>query len=190
VLLILLGLWGGLAPFVGPYFHFGFAPDKTWDYSSIRLYYSIIPGAVALLAGVLVLATRNRALGMFGGVVAALAGLWFGLGEGFVTVVLRRPSLALGAQIAPAGQTIGSGSVRAYLEMITFFGGLGLVIVFCAAIAVGRFSLVAATDLVAEEEDEGEYANVTAVSQPAQFSSAGDPFRTSPSPFPPTESTT
>ena len=23
VLLILLGLWGGLAPFVGPYFHFG-----------------------------------------------------------------------------------------------------------------------------------------------------------------------
>ena len=37
VLLILLGLWGGLAPFVGPYVHFGFTPDATWHYDSGRL---------------------------------------------------------------------------------------------------------------------------------------------------------
>ena len=63
VLLILLGLWGGLAPFVGPYFHFGFTPDKTWHYDSGRLYYSVIPGAAALLGGLLVAVTRNRGVG-------------------------------------------------------------------------------------------------------------------------------
>ena len=60
VLLILLGLWGGLAPFIGPYFHFGYTPDKAWAYNSGRLYYSIIPAAAALVGGVLVTVTRNR----------------------------------------------------------------------------------------------------------------------------------
>jgi len=189
-LLILLGLWGGLAPFVGPYFHFGFGPDKTWHYTSGRLYYSVIPGAVALIAGILVLLTRNRGVGIVGGVAAALAGIWFGLGEGFVSVVLRRPSIALGGPLAPAGQTISSGSLRAFLETTTFFTGLGLLVVLCGAVAIGRFSLIAAGDVVAEQEPEAEYANVTAVGQPGQLASTGDPFRTSPSPFPPTESTT
>src|SRR5258708_3544569 len=83
VLLILLGLWGGLAPFVGPYFHFGVTPDKAWAYNSGRLYYSIVPGAAALLGGIIVLLTRNRAIGIAGGLLAALGGIWFGLGEGF-----------------------------------------------------------------------------------------------------------
>ncbi len=82
VLLILLGLWGGLAPFVGPYFHFGYTPDKTFYYSSGRLYFSVIPGAAALLGGLLVLATRNRGVGAFGGVLAALGGAWFVAGAG------------------------------------------------------------------------------------------------------------
>ena len=56
LLLILLGLWGGLAPFVGPYLHFGYTPDKTWDFSSGRLYYSVIPAAAVLLGGLLAVA--------------------------------------------------------------------------------------------------------------------------------------
>ena len=49
--LILLGLWAGLAPFVGPYFHFGFTPDKAWEYNTGRLYLSAVPGAASGLAG-------------------------------------------------------------------------------------------------------------------------------------------
>src|SRR5215472_12303204 len=87
VLLILLGAWGGLAPFVGPYFHFAYTPDKTWSYSSGRLYLSVIPGAVALLAGLAVLLTRSRAVGAIGGLLGVLAGAWFIIGAGFMTTV-------------------------------------------------------------------------------------------------------
>ena len=37
VLLILLGAWGALVPFVGPYFSYAFTPDKAWAYNSGRL---------------------------------------------------------------------------------------------------------------------------------------------------------
>src|ERR1700689_309522 len=52
-LLILIGAWGGLAPFVGPYFRFAYTPDKAWAYTSGRLWLSIVPGAAALLGGLL-----------------------------------------------------------------------------------------------------------------------------------------
>jgi len=54
VLLILIGAWGGLAPFVGPYFRFAYSPDKAWAYTSGRLWLSIVPGAAAVLGGLLV----------------------------------------------------------------------------------------------------------------------------------------
>ena len=37
-LLILLGLWGALIPFVGPYFHYAYTPDKAWTYNTGRLW--------------------------------------------------------------------------------------------------------------------------------------------------------
>ncbi|MGO8979125.1 MAG: hypothetical protein ACLP70_13885 [Streptosporangiaceae bacterium] len=38
VLLILLGLWGGLVPFVGPYFHYAYTPDRAWDFTAGRVW--------------------------------------------------------------------------------------------------------------------------------------------------------
>ena len=151
-LLVLLGLWGGLAPFVGPYFHFGFTPDTAWAHNSGRLYYSAVPGAAVLLGGVLALLTRNRAIGVAGGVLAILGGAWFALGEGFMTVVLKQTSITIGAPIG----TLLPGTtepLRMYLEQITLFGGLGVLIAVVGALAVGRFSMLAAKDLAADEED-------------------------------------
>lgn len=184
VLLILLGLWGGLAPFVGPYFHFGFTPDKVWDYNSGRLYYSIVPGAAALLGGVLITVTRNRFVGIVGGVLGVLGGAWFVLGQGFVLAVLKRGILA-GGPIQPSG---GLNLLRVYLESVALFTGLGVLILLTGAIAIGRFSLVAASDFAGDDY----YADVTppyrpamAVSQPevapfptavGQLPDAGDPM--------------
>jgi len=143
-LLILLGLWGGLAPFVGPYFHFGFTPDKAWDYNSGRLYYSIIPGAAALLGGVLIVMTRNRIVGFLGSVLGLLGGAWFVVGVDFVKDLLYR-TISVGAPMVPAS---GSASLRyLYLERISLFAGLGVVILLAGAIAAGRFSLLAADDV-------------------------------------------
>ena len=35
-LLILLGVWGALIPFVGPYFDFAFTPDQAWAWTDAR----------------------------------------------------------------------------------------------------------------------------------------------------------
>ena len=151
-LLVLLGLWGGLAPFVGPYFHFGFTPDTAWAHNSGRLYYSAAPGVAVLLGGMLALLTRNRAIGVTGGVLAVLGGAWFALGEGFLTVVLKQTSITIGTPI----RTLLPGTtepLRMYLERVTLFGGLGVLIAVVGALAVGRFSMLAAKDLVADEED-------------------------------------
>src|SRR5271166_749960 len=148
VLLILLGLWGGLAPFVGPYFHFGFTPDTTWPYDSGRLYYSIIPGAAALIGGILVTITRNRAVGVAGGVLAVLGGAWFVAGFGFVTYVLKK-SIAAGGPILTATSGTQPIGLRPYLESISLFSGLGILILVLGAIAMGRFSMVAAKDVAA-----------------------------------------
>ena len=164
LLLILLGLWGGLALFVGPYLHFGYTPDRAWAYNSGRLYYSIIPGAAVLLGGVLAIVTRNRAVGVCAGVLAVLGGVWFGLGATFTTVVLKK-SILPGSPILTAGA--GSGSIRAYVETLTLFSGLALLIAVIAAIAIGRFSMLAAADL----ESEGYYQDYPAT-QTAGFPSA------------------
>jgi hypothetical protein len=144
LLLIVLGLWGGLAPLVGPYLHFGYTPDKTWNLSSGRLYYSVIPAAAVLLGGLLAVISRNRGVGIIAGIVATLGGIWFSLGQTFMHVVLKK-SVSAGGPILHAGAT--ATGLRATLETLTLFGGLGLVVVLVAAVAMGRFSLIAATDI-------------------------------------------
>src|SRR6266849_5239393 len=45
-LLILLGLWGAVIPFVGPYFHFAYTPDTAWTWTWGRFFLEIVPGRV------------------------------------------------------------------------------------------------------------------------------------------------
>lgn len=186
-LLILLGLWGGLAPFVGPYFHFGYLPDTTWHYSTGRLYYSIIPAAAVLLGGLMVVLTRNRGVGIAGGVLAALGGLWFALGEPFVTIVLKHASVT-------AGNPVPGTALRVWLESIALFGGLGLLVVFLGALAIGRFSTVGAQDVDSYYADAPSTPPAgrpgTGQYQSPDFPDAPTQFPTVPSsPFPDTTAT-
>ncbi|HXZ65240.1 MAG TPA: hypothetical protein VEH05_10935 [Streptosporangiaceae bacterium] len=131
LLLVLLGIWGALIPFVGPYFHYAYTPDKTWVGTNGRLWLEVVPGAVTLAGGLIMLWSRLRPMAVFGAWLAALAGAWFALGG----VVAQH-----WASLPTAGQPVGSG-MRALLEEIGFFTGLGLVIVFVAALALGRFTV-------------------------------------------------
>jgi|SRR5580698_3221080 hypothetical protein len=158
LLLILLGLWGGLAPFVGPYFHFGYTPDKAWAYDSGRLYFSVIPGAAALLGGLLVTGTRSRTAGVLGGLLAALGGAWFGLGETFTTIVLKK-TFAVGTPLPWSGVSPALGT---YLESLALFAGLGTLIIFIGAIAIGRFSMLAAKDVAVYDTADSYYPGVPA----------------------------
>jgi hypothetical protein len=131
VLIILLGIWGALIPFVGPYFDYSFGINTTWHYTSDRLWLDILPGALALLGGVLLLAAATRAAGVFGGWLALLAGAWYVIGPAV--------SLTWESGRGPIGAPLG-GSTRQMLELVGYFYGLGALIVALAAFSIGRFA--------------------------------------------------
>lgn len=135
-LLILLGAWGALIPFIGPYFNYAYTPDDTWHYTQGRLILEILPGAGAILGGLLVLASSHRVLAMFGGWLAAVSGAWFIVGPP-LSPIWGSPTIG-----DPTG-----GTTRQAVEYLGFFGGLGAVIVFLAAFALGRFTVVSVRDV-------------------------------------------
>ena len=136
-LLILLGVWGALIPFVGPYFDFAFTPDQAWAWTAGRGWLEVLPGAATVLGGVLLLGSRNRATAMLGGWITVLAGAWFVVGR-----ALAGP-LGLGEVGAPVA-VVESKSV--VLEL-SYFYGLGALIIFLGAVALGRLSVRSVRDV-------------------------------------------
>jgi hypothetical protein len=134
-LLILLGLWGALIPFVGPYFNYAYTPDKAWTYNTGRLWLELLPGAAVVLGGVLLMVARSRHTALFGALLAAAAGAWFTLGT--VLSPLWNHHIPMGG--SPAGSSV----YMRIMEQLGFFTALGVVIVFVAAVALGRVASVA-----------------------------------------------
>ena len=136
-LLILLGAWGALIPFVGPYFDFSFTPDQEWYWTTARGWLEVLPGAATALGGLFLLMSGNRVTAMFGGWLTVLAGAWFVVGR-----ALAGP-LGIGDVGGPVAATE---TKRVWLEL-TYFYGLGALIVFLGAIALGRLSVRSARDI-------------------------------------------
>jgi hypothetical protein len=157
VLLILLGAWGGLAPFVGPYFHFGYTPDTAWHYNSGHLYLSIVPGAAALVGGLLAVAAGHRAVGSLGAVLAVLGGAWFIFGWQVMPLVVKNGSISPGKPLTGSLGSLGSGT-RVFIEQAGFFTGTGALIVFLGALALGRFAVVGVRDVALAEAAAQEQA--------------------------------
>lgn len=131
VLLVLLGVWGAIIPFVGPLFSFAYSPDSAWTWTAARGWLSVLPGVVVIVGGLLMIASRNRAVAVAGSWLAALAGAWFVVG----------PVLAGPWGIGDVGAPMAGGSGMRALEELAFFSLLGVVIVFLAALTQGRVSV-------------------------------------------------
>ncbi len=134
-LLVLLGAWGALIPFVGPYFGYAYTPDKAWAYTSGRLVLSVVPGAAVFLGGLLVLASDGAAA--IGGFFAAAGGAWFVVGAEVMAVAARGGSYGPGSPVVTSGRTFAPATMR-LLEHLGFYSGLGVVIVFLGALALGK----------------------------------------------------
>jgi hypothetical protein len=116
-------------PFVGPSFDLEFSPGRDW--SAGRGWLEVLPGAATVLGGLLLFTSRNRATAMLGGWLSVLAGAWFVVGRAFAG------PLALGDVGTPVAS---SDTQRVWLEL-TYFYGLGALIVFLGALALGRLSV-------------------------------------------------
>jgi len=139
LLLVLLGLWGALIPLVGPYFHYAYTPDSAWTLTAGRVWLEIVPGAATFLGGIILLVSASRPLAMFGAELAAAAGAWFALGMVIIPLWPAASTLDPGS---PAGTT----TVLRQLEHLGFYTGLGVVIVFLAALALGRLTVIGVRD--------------------------------------------
>ena len=136
LLLIILGLWGALIPFVGHYFNFAYTPGQTWAWTTARGWLEVFPGAVTAVGGLLLLVSGNRATAMFGGWLATIAGAWFIVGR----------TLAPTLRIQGIGQpTAATDAKRALLE-IGYFSGLGALIVFVSGAVLARLAVRTARD--------------------------------------------
>lgn len=86
LLVVLLGAWGGIVPFVGPIFGFSADGSASWSWDLPHALLNLVPGAVAVAGGLLAIAVgqpvsrSRRALLAIGGLVAAVCGAWFVIG--------------------------------------------------------------------------------------------------------------
>jgi hypothetical protein len=139
LLLMLLGVWGALIPLVGPYFHYAYTPDAAWTFTQGRIWLEIVPGAAVVVGGLLVMISASRPTAIFGAWLAAAGGAWFALGTVLSPIWPAAATLNAGS---PAGTTM----LIRQLEHLGFFTGLGIVIVFIAALALGRLTVVGVRD--------------------------------------------
>jgi len=163
-LLFLLGAWGALIPFVGPYFHFAYTPDTAWAWTWGRFFLEVLPGVATVLGALILMISAVRPVAMFGAALAAAAGAWFAVGTLLGPVWATYSTLGAQAGIPAAldpGQPTG-GPLHMVTEHLAFFTALGVVIVFVAAAAFGRLAIIGARDALLSREVATEDADRSA----------------------------
>ncbi len=148
-LLMLLGAWGAIVPFIGHYFGYGYTPNNTWSWTAARGWMEVAPGAGAFVGGAVVTYTSHRAAASLGGWLAALSGAWFVLGTVF------SPWWSAGFLGRPMGDT-----THVILERIGMFSGVGVVIVFLAGVALGGVSVIGVRDVAVAKRRLDAYRQI------------------------------
>jgi len=129
--LIVLGVWGGLVPFVGPYFNYSMARDHAWLWQMNRLWLEILPGAAAVLGGLILIGAITRGRAMFGGLLGLAAGIWFVCGPQTSTL-WEHGSVGVGPALG--------GTFTRWLVWMGYFYALGAAITALSAMVIGRMS--------------------------------------------------
>ncbi len=137
LLLVILGAWGALIPFIGPYFNFAYTPGEQWVWSAVRGWLEVLPGIATVAGGLLLIGSKDRASAMLGGWLAVLSGAWFVIGPAFA------PVLHIGVVSDPVASTQ---LKRAWLE-VAYFSGLGALIVFLGGAVLARLAVRLARDV-------------------------------------------
>lgn len=126
VLIAAVAAWGAIVPYVGPLFGYPMPPGANipaWEWTASHWQLHLVPGLIALLGGLMILARRA---GM-GSLLALVGGAWFIVGNEFARVWL------------PVGGG-GGADVGEWMTVATALGyhdGTGLALVLPAAIALG-----------------------------------------------------
>jgi hypothetical protein len=143
LLLVVLGAWAALVPFIGPYFDFAYTPsaNQAWMWTAERGYMEVAPGAAAFVGGLILLFSTSRVMAIFGAWLGVAGGAWLILGPplaAYLTVDLGQPDPASDLRVRT-------------LESLFFFYAIGAAILFVASFALGRISTHSVRDVRAAE---------------------------------------
>ncbi|MBX9639896.1 MAG: hypothetical protein K2X97_09260 [Mycobacteriaceae bacterium] len=152
LLLVLGGAWGALIPFVGPRVNFAFASAQEWAWTTARGWFEVLPGAAAVLGGLLLIASTNRLIAMFGGSLAVLAGAWFVVG----------PQVAPLTHLGDIGDPVGATERKRAVLELSYFTGLGVLIVLVGGFALACTCARLARDIPAPVAREASRQPVSA----------------------------
>lgn len=135
LLLVILGVWGALIPFIGPNFEFAYTPGQAW--TAARGWLEVLPGVATAVGGLLLIVSRNRGSAMLGGWLAALGGAWFVVGRTFAPL----------SGIGSVGDPVGATDRKRVAVELAYFSGLGVLIAFLAGAALARMAFRLARDV-------------------------------------------
>lgn len=139
LLLVLLGIWGAIVPFVGPYFGYGLGNTGAWYFTVGRLWLDVLPGIAVLLGGAVLAASRNRAVAWLAAWLALAGGIWFAVGAQISRLWTADGINAAGAVTGAIGHQVA--------QYMGYFTGLGAVVCVLAALAAGRLTVRGARDV-------------------------------------------
>lgn len=120
VLIVILGAFGIIIPFVGPLFDFGMGPESAWVLTTSRLVRHVIPGVAVILGGLMLFSRATRGLGV---ALAVVGGAWITVAPVVLGQISEEPP-ALINMLLP----------------LVYHYGTGLLITALAAFALGRMS--------------------------------------------------
>jgi hypothetical protein len=158
VLLVVLGAWAAIVPFIGDYMNFAYTPTSTWTWTSGRGWYEVAPGAAAFLGGLLLLFSANRAVAILGAWLGIAAGAWLIIG----------PQLATFLDIGSIGTPTGTSNGVIALERLFYFDAVGAAILLVAAVALGRLSVRSVGDVRAAHRREAAVVDSLAAERATQ----------------------
>lgn len=162
LLIALLGAWGGIVAFVGPAFGYEPTSASTWQWTTANWLLHLVPGAMAVVAGLAILAWSTNWASLWArgalaiaALAAIVAGAWFVIGPAlwpwFQSTPAYGPASDAGTSfLNQVGANLGPGVLLAML------GGMALKTAAAARrMAVGTGPVPAAPAAGADVPDGG-----------------------------------
>jgi hypothetical protein len=149
VLTILISAWGALIPFVEPILGFHATGTPSWHWNAAHTLLAVVPGAVGVVMGIVVLwatsqvaAGRGRVSLVLPGLITILSGAWFIVGPRAWPVITTH-----GVYFAPASP------LRGLLYQVGYALGTGVILVVCGGYIMGWASRHQISDSAAVRRD-------------------------------------
>lgn len=142
LLLMALGAWGAIVPFIGPYFGYGLGTAGPWYFTLGRLWLDVLPGAAVFFGGLVLAFSRNRAVAWSAAWLALAGGVWFVVGSQISRLWTADGTTAAGTVTGFTGHQVA--------QYMGYFFGLGAVICVVAALAAGRLAVRSIFDVRAD----------------------------------------